>query len=193
MLRRNTIVLLTTVALIAPMICARADMPSLDPQLALPLLFKVLAYDESLDARHDSTIAAYAVYDPDNAASYRLWTKSKEFVRNNPDLRVRGRRVDLRPLALAQSKDPSGLAVADRYGIILLLNIDSSAAVAVADTARARGYHTFAFPATAMPPATGVALTWDGNRPAIVVNLPVTQAEGSQYSSRLLQVCRVIR
>lgn len=162
--------------------------------LQVPLLLKILTYDRSFEfkAKHAVTIAvAFVASDPASVAAKDAMIKTLE--------QVSGRTIKNLPIrwAAVEFKDAAGFdrAVrASRANVLYVAPGLGGQIGAILKTSRSYAVTT----ATGVPEfvqrgiAVGIGIK-PGNKPDILINLPSSRSEGSEFDASLLRIATVVK
>lgn len=172
---------------------ARAQSMALPAELQVPLILKILTYDRQLETKGRKELAIGIVFDPADGAS----SKAAEQV-SDTLYKFTGKTVKKLPLKyyLVEFTGPADLqATIQKRGINVLYLCPgiSRSLESVLKISHAQGITT----ATGVPDyvrrgvAVGIGVFQD--KPQILINLPSSRSEGSEFDASLLQIATVLR
>jgi len=157
-------------------------------------LLRILAYDRNLKSRAGDSVNILAVYQDGNDASDS--TKSemiRAVTKIAKDTQVAGLSVRINSVAFS---DVAGLeeAIGNAHAAALYLcpGLDGSVG-AISDLARRRSVLTFTGVEPWVRQALSIGLVARDSKPAVVVNLPASKAEGADLDPALLRLAEVLR
>lgn len=156
------------------------------------ILARVLSYELTLDERSGSSVGVAVVYKPGNAASEANaddWLRAFEALSS---LKIKDKPF----FSLRVPYGASELAAAvERQGADVLLLADGLGAEAplIARYARSKQVLTASNDAALVERHTTVAVTEEGDKLKVVINLASAQGEGVRFSSHLLKLAKLIR
>ncbi|HET7745738.1 MAG TPA: YfiR family protein [Vicinamibacteria bacterium] len=173
---------------------ARAQAMPFPVDLQVPLLLKILTYDRSFEfkAKQAVTIAvAFDAADPSSVAAKDAMIKTLE--------QVSGRTIKNLPIkwTAVEFKDAAGFDRAVRASRANVLYVSPGLGdhlAAILKTSRSYAVTT----ATGVPEfvqrgiAVGIGVK-PGNKPDILINLPSSRSEGSEFDASLLRIATVVK
>ena len=162
-------------------------------EIQVPLLFKILTFDRRLETRPPGNVIVIAVvFQTGYRASLVARNQIVDALKAMEDSTISGHPVHW---VAVEWKDGEQLRLAlihERTDVVYVTPLRGVELDPIMRTARAAGMTTF----TGVPLyveqglALGVGIVRE--RPQIIVNLPATRAEGSDFTSQLLRVSKVI-
>jgi hypothetical protein len=190
--RRFGLVLGLVALLRATGLAAAEPMP-LTPDLQVPLILKILTYDRHFEAKAGRDLAIGIVYAPADPSSVKAANDISDTLFRFAGKTVK--RLGIRyfliefttPEKLEQSIAQRGISV------LYLAPGNAKNLAAVTKVSQARGITT----ATGVPDyvrkgvSVGIGIADD--RPQILINLPSTKAEGSEFDLSLLRIATVLK
>jgi len=172
---------------------ARAQEMAAPAEVQIPLLFKIMTFDRTLGTRPRGEVIVIAVvFQTGFRASLVARNQIVDALKAMQDSTISGHPV--RWVAV-EWKDGEQLRLAlirERADVVYLTPVRGVDLNPITATARAGGMTTF----TGVPfyVEQGLALSVGivRDRPQIIVNLPASRAEGSDFTAQLLRLCKVI-
>ncbi len=177
-------------ALLRPAAALAAEPMPLAPDLQLPLILKVLTYDRHFETKASGELVLGIVYNQDDQDSLKVASTVIQTL-----LRFSGKTVKRLPIRFSLVPIASLEASVEQLKINVLYvapgnarHLDSLTALS-----RAKGITT----ATGVPDyvrrgiAVGIGVSDD--RPQILINLPASKSEGSEFEAGLLRVATVVK
>jgi hypothetical protein len=172
---------------------ARAESMALPAELQVPLILKILTYDRQFEAKAKTEVAIGIVFDPADGPS----AKSAEQI-SDTLFKFTGKTVKKLPLKYYLVEFTSGPdleATVKKRGINVLYLCPGIAKSlqSVLKISQSQSITT----ATGVPDyvrrgvAVGIGVFQD--KPQILINLPSSKSEGSEFDASLLQIATVLR
>jgi hypothetical protein len=184
-------------AVLAGLLCAPAagtePMP-FKPDVQITLLLKILTYDRSFPVKNRSGVKIGVVYVASDAESVQVKDEILKTLQLVADRTIKN--VPITAVAL-EYKDPKALAAAVRSGGINVFYIAPGNAESLTELLRmshTKGITT----ATGVPEyvnrgvAIGIGIKAD-KKPDILINLPSSRQEGSEFDASLLRIATVVK
>ncbi len=162
-------------------------------EIQIPLLFKILTFDRSLGTRapgNDIVIAV--VFQTGYRASLVARNQIVDALEAMEDATISGHPVHWVAIEWKDGEQLRLALIQERTDVVYVTPLRGVELAPITGVARAGSMTTF----TGVPLYVehGVALSVGivRDRPQIIINLPATRAEGSDFTSQLLRVSRVI-
>jgi hypothetical protein len=168
---------------------AQGDMP--DPKVAMPILLKVLTYDQHFDTRGTGDFVVLVASEPGQAAAREqilgvLKGLSVSSIKNRP----------LKFVA-AEFKDEASLsaeiAKAKAQAVLAVPGISANGVVQISEVAQDNQVYTLALDSTMVEKALAVGVTNNGGRPQIVINEKASKQVGVKFETSVLKLAKVIQ
>jgi hypothetical protein len=181
------------VLLVLTSLPARAQSMALPAELQVPLILKILTYDRQFEAKAKKEVAIGIVFDPADAASGKAAEQVSDTL-----YKFSGKTVKKLPLKyyLVEFTSEAELeATVKKRGINVLYLCPgiTKSLQSVIKISQAQSITT----ATGVPDyvrrgvAVGIGVFQD--KPQILINLPSSKSEGSEFDASLLQIATVLR
>lgn len=170
-----------------------ASSARLPPEHVARLLLRVVAHDRALAQSEVDALTVVVLYRAGEAESEIERLDVEELLRrHSAGMRIRGRPLRIVSTAYA---DPEQLAasLADRRGAIFICRGLRDVFDSISAVSRQRHLLTVAGSADLVQRGASVGLVREGNRPAVIVNLAASKAEGAELDPDLLSLAQVIR
>lgn len=192
MTRRASVValVLAFVALAAPIAAAADSAIGIDKLVAI--LVRALAYDRSLDARAGDAVVV-AVLSTNDRASRATSAAVLEAFKPLTSARLQGRPLSA---VAVEWTDAAALGVViTQHGVdaVILCPGLEPALPAIIELARRTKVTTLTTVPAFVEQGAAVGVTMEDGKPRLLVNLTASRAEGSQLSSELVGLAKVIR
>ena len=183
--------------MVAALLCASpgiAEPMPFPPDVQITLLLKILTYDRSFQAKARSGVTIGVVYVGSDPESVRTKDEILKTLQLVSDRTIKN--VPIRSVAL-EYRDPLSLEKAVRNGGINVFYIAPGNAASLQQLLRmshTRGITT----ATGVPEyvqrgvAIGIGIKAD-KKPDILINLPNSRQEGSEFDASLLRIATVVK
>ena len=164
------------------------------PDVQITLLLKILTYDRSFLAKSKSGVTIGVVYVPTDAQSVKTKDEVLKTLQLVADRTIKN--VPIRAVAL-EYKDPNSLLKAVTAGGVNVFYIapgNAESLQALLKVSHTRGITT----ATGVPEyvtrgvAIGIGIKAD-KKPDILINLPNSRQEGSEFDASLLRMATVVK
>lgn len=167
---------------------ARAEVPA-DKQAIVVL--RVLAYDHALEARAGEVVRLAVVHGRSAAAldcAGRMRSALDELSRR---VVVTGKKVEVDTLAASQVSGPS--LVHHRFSVLYVCGGSESELPGIVKAARTARALTFTDQPIYLTRGLSIALSKDGARIGISVNLEAARAEGARLAGQMLRLSKVVK
>jgi hypothetical protein len=173
---------------------AGAEPMPFPPDVQITLLLKILTYDRSFQAKAKSGVTIGVVYVPGDPQSVKAKDEILKTLRLIADRTIKN--VPIKAVAL-EYRDPAALAKAVTAGSVNVFYIapgNSDSLQQLLRMSHTRGITT----ATGVPEyvhrgvAIGIGIRPD-NKPEILINLPNSRQEGSEFDASLLRIATVVK
>ncbi len=178
--------------LCAPAVGAEAMPFPADVQITL--LLKILTYDRSFPAKAKSGVTIGVVYVPSDPQSVKAKDEIIKTLQAVSDLRIKNVPIKFQPI---EYRNPASLETAVRTGGVNVFYIAPGNAEGLDQllkVSHTRGITT----ATGVPEyvqrgvAIGIGIKAD-KKPDILINLPNSRSEGSEFDASLLRIATVVK
>jgi hypothetical protein len=172
---------------------AAAEPMPLTPDLQVPLILKILTYDRHFEAKAGAELVIGIVYAPVDPSSVKAANDVADTL-----YRFSGKTVKRLPIRyfLIEFTTPENLARSIAQRAISVLYVAPGNAQnleGIARVSQARGVTT----ATGVPDyvrkGVSVGIGVADDRPQILINLPSTRSEGSEFDASLLRIATVLK
>jgi len=184
-------------AALAALLCAPAagtePMP-FPADVQITLLLKILTYDRSFQAKAKTGVTIGVVYVPSDPQSVKAKDEIIKTLQAVSDLRIKNVPIKFQPI---EYRNPASLETAVRTGGVNVFYIAPGNAEGLAQllkVSHTRGITT----ATGVPEyvqrgvAIGIGIKAD-KKPDILINLPNSRSEGSEFDASLLRIATVVK
>jgi hypothetical protein len=173
---------------------AHAQEMAAPAEVQIPLLFKILTFDRGLGARPPGKVIVIAVvFQTGFRASLVARNQIVDALKAMQDATISGHPV--RWVAV-EWKDGEQLRQAlnhERTDVVYLTPVRGVELDPITRAARTGGMTTFTGVTRYVEQGLALSVGIVRERPQIIVNLPATRAEGSDFTSQLLRLCKVIQ
>jgi len=172
---------------------AQAQKMAAPAEIQVPLLFKILTFDRRLATRPPGDVMVIAVvFQTGYRASLVARNQIVDALKAMEDSTISGHPVRWVAVEWIDEEQVRLALIRERTDVVYVTPLRGVELHPLVRTARAAGMTTF----TGVPlyVEQGVALSIGivRERPQIIVNLAATRAEGSDFTSQLLRLCKVI-
>ena len=172
---------------------AQAQKMAAPAEVQVPLLFKILTFDRRLATRPPGDVLVIAVvFQTGYRASLVARNQVVDALKAMQDSTISGHPVRWVAVEWIDEAQVRLALIRERTDVVYVTPLRGVELHPLIRTARAAGMTTF----TGVPlyVEQGVALSIGivRERPQIIVNLAATRAEGSDFTSQLLRVCKVV-
>ena len=172
---------------------AQAQKMAAPAEVQVPLLFKILTFDRRVGTRPPGNVIVIAVvFQTGYRASLVARNQIVDALKAMQDSTISGHPVRWVAVEWIDEEQVRLALIRERTDVVYVTPLRGVELHPLIRTARAAGMTTF----TGVPlyVEQGVALSIGivRERPQIIVNLPATRAEGSDFNSQLLRVSKVI-
>jgi hypothetical protein len=184
-------VLTAALATAAPAARAADQMP-VPAELQVPLLLKILTYDRNLESRAKAELNIGVVFDPADASSVRAKNEIAAILGKVADKTVK--KLPIKYVPIEYKALPELEATVKSRGVNLLYltpglrNVEELIRFSQANRiTTATGVRSFMEKGVAV----GVGVRQD--KPEIIINLPASRSEGSEFDASLLRIATVLK
>jgi hypothetical protein len=172
---------------------AQAQKMAAPAEVQVPLLFKILTFDRRVGTRPPGNVIVIAVvFQTGYRASLVARNQIVDALKAMQDSTISGHPVRWVAVEWIDEEQVRLALIRERTDVVYVTPLRGVELHPLIRTARAAGMTTF----TGVPlyVEQGVALSIGivRERPQIIVNLAATRAEGSDFTSQLLRLCKVI-
>jgi hypothetical protein len=172
---------------------AQAQKMAAPAEVQVPLLFKILTFDRRVGTRPPGNVIVIAVvFQTGYRASLVARNQIVDALKAMQDSTISGHPVRWVAVEWIDEEQVRLALIRERTDVVYVTPLRGVELHPLIRTARAAGMTTF----TGVPlyVEQGVALSIGivRERPQIIVNLAATRAEGSDFTSQLLRVCKVV-
>lgn len=156
------------------------------------LLIKILDFDRLFQPGPRNEVVLGIIYQRKYRPSLEIQEELAQLIKKSGDKTETGLRLRAVPIDLLEDTDLRRQITANNIRVIYvapLRSVDLGGIVSVSRELKIKsftGMHEYA------AHGIGITLALKGDKPLIIVNLPATKAEGSNYSSQLLGLAQVI-
>ncbi len=159
----------------------------------IPLFLKILTYDNNLGREDPGTVTVGIVYTEGDEESEDLKVALEENLREYSDKTLKGH--PMRFLSLPFNSVSSLRESVRTHGIkVLYVAVsDISEIRSITDVSRSMDALTISGNPAHVSQGVSVVLGIKEKKPEIIVNLPSSRKEGTDFSAHLLRVCRVMQ
>lgn len=162
-----------------------------DPVREAAILVRALSYERNLPARAGEDVVVAVVHEPADAASAEMGAAVLAAFQQHEGATVQG--LALRAVSVPWGAEaPAALDVAGADVVYVCAALDASLPALLA-LARETKRITMAHDEASVLQGASIAVVEQGGAPRIVVNLPASKEEGSEFGSELLSLAKVIR
>lgn len=191
-LRRLGLVLGLAVLVRAGVAAAAEPMP-LTPDLQVPLILKILTYDRHFEAKAGPELVIGIVYAPADPSSVKAANDVSDTL-----YRFAGKTVKRLPIRyfLVEFTTPENLerSIAQRSISVLYVAPGNARNLAgISKVSQARGVTTTTGVPDYVKRGVSVGIGVADERPQILINLPSTRSEGSEFDASLLRIATVLK
>ena len=183
-------------AALAALLCAPAAAAEAMPfsaDVQITLLLKILTYDRSFTAKAKSGVTIGVVYVPSDPQSVKAKDEIVKTLQAVSDLRIKNVPIKFQPI---EYRNPASLETAARSGVNVFYIAPGNAEILdqVLKVSHRSGITT----ATGVPEyvqrgvAIGIGIKAD-KKPDILINLPNSRSEGSEFDASLLRIATVVK
>jgi hypothetical protein len=159
----------------------------------VPLILKLLTYENTLMSLHEQTIEMGILYRPRDSESKRAFEQFRKEMSLYSDRTIHDRRLILVPLGVAQA-DSVGTIIR-RSGVDVVYvgpGFEGDLGAIKVATRRGKVLSVTGVPAY-VEQGLCVAAVRRGDQAGITLNLEASREEGRDWNASLLQLCRIIR
>jgi hypothetical protein len=188
---RASLLLAAALAMAAPSALAADAMP-VPADLQVPLLLKILTYDRNFEAKTKAELNIGVVFDPGDAASVKAKNEVAEILGKVADKTVKKLPIKYVPIEYKTLADLEATVKARGVNLLYLTpglrNVEELIRFSHANRiTTATGVRSFVERGVAV----GVGVRQD--KPEILINLPASRSEGSEFDASLLRIATVLK
>jgi hypothetical protein len=166
--------------------------PSLaQAKVAIPILLKVLTYDETFDSRGSGPFTVAVASEPgQEAARAELTDELKTLTVTS----IKNRPLKFVPIEFKDEKSLSSeLTRSSADAILAVPGLSSSGVKTLSMVAEKAKRYSLALDASMVEQALSVGVTTDGGKPQIVINDRASKAVGAKFDVAVLRLARVVK
>ena len=158
-----------------------------------PLLLKVLVFDRNFEARSGDELVMGIMYQSEHRRSDNVKDALLQTIEESPLRTVKGVPVRAAPIDISHLTDLSGALARHQVDIVYVAPLRAFDLERIVRVSRERKVTTM----TGIPEYcdAGIAVGIDlrGGKPEILIDVHAARAEGAEFSSRLLRLCKIVR
>jgi hypothetical protein len=172
---------------------AHAQEMAAPAEVQIPLLFKILTFDRRLGARPQGKVIVIAVvFQTGFRASLVARNQIVDALKTMEDATISGHPVRWVAVEWKDGEQLRQALIRERTDVVYLTPVRGVELDPITSAARAGGMTTFTGVTRYVEHGLALSVGIVRERPQIIVNLPATRAEGSDFTSQLLRLCKVI-
>ena len=165
---------------------------SVPEELQVSIFLKILTYDRSLETKVKDTIRIGVLYFPENARSKKNKEAIIESLELNKDKTINGIPFNFMEIELGSEKRWEEVTKEKKINVLYVTSDGSDIIKRISPITQAKKILTITGTVDYVNQGISVGLTVKEEKPQVVINLPSAKAEGSDFSSNLLRLCKVI-
>jgi hypothetical protein len=163
-------------------------------EIQVPLLFKILTFDRRLGTRPAGDVLVIAVvFQTEYRASLVARNQIVDALKAMEDSTISGHPVRWVAVEWQDAEQIRLALIHERADVVYVTPLRGVELDPLVRAARAGGMTTFTGVPLYVEQGLALSVGIVRDRPQIIVNLPATRAEGSDFTSQLLRVCKVIQ
>ena len=172
---------------------AHAQEMAAPAEIQVPLLFKILTFDRRLETRPPGNVIVIAVvFQTGYRASLVARNQVVDALKAMQNSTISGHPVRWVAVELKEREQVRLALIHERTDVVYVTPLRGVELDPLVRAARAGGMTTFTGVPLYVEQGLALSVGIVRDRPQIIVNLPATRAEGSDFTSQLLRVCKVI-
>jgi hypothetical protein len=172
-------------------VCAQEIDVPVDVQV--PLFLKILSFDRNLKTRSGKEVVIGVIYQGKMRASLKAMEEFIAAVNTSPPQDVGNIPVRCVPIEVGAGSDVASTIATNNVNILYITPLRAVDMVALAGFCRSKQVPALTGVAEYIQSGAAVSIGIKGDRPEIVVNLPVAKAEGMDFDSQLLKLAKIIQ
>jgi hypothetical protein len=165
---------------------------SVPEELQVSIFLKILTYDRSLGERVKDTIRIGVLYFPEDAQSKKNKEAILESLKLNKDKTINGIPFNFMEFEFGSDKRLEEMCQEKRINVFYVTSNGSDIIKRISSITQAKKILTITGRVDYVNHGISVGLTVKEEKPQVVINLPSTKAEGSDFSANLLRLWKVI-
>jgi len=159
----------------------------------VPIFFKILSFDRNFKSRMNGEIVIGVVYQGDVRASLNAADNFTEAVKKSSTPDLEGIPVRCVQIDLSAEPDFASAAVKNKINIVYLTQLRSVDIGAISEACRTKQLLVLTGVPDYIETVAAVGLGLKGDKPQIIINLPLAKAEGVDFNSQMLKLAKVIQ
>ena len=172
---------------------AQAQKMAAPAEIQVPLLFKILTFDRRLATRPPGDVMVIAVvFQTGYRASLVARNQIVDALKAMEDSTISGHPVRWVAVEWIDEEQVRLALIRERTDVVYVTPLRGVELHPLIRTARAAGMTTFTGVPLYVDQGVALSIGIVRERPQIIVNLAATRAEGSDFTSQLLRLCKVI-
>lgn len=177
-------------AAICPILLASQEM-KVPMDLQVQLLMKILSFDRNLKTRVGTELVIGIIYQSKFSFSYNAKEEFLASVNRLPQKEIESIPIRVVPINIEDETKIDGAILNNDVDILYLTPLSTVDVNKISEICQAKKILTIAGIPDYVESGIAVSLGIKGTKPKIIINLPAAQAEGSDFSSRLLNLADV--
>lgn len=165
----------------------------LDVEYQVPLILKLLTYENTLMALHRQTIEMGVVYRPKDPESNRTFQRFRDQMKLYEDRTVHDRRLVLVSIPVAAADSVAAVIRRASVDVVYIGPGFDADLSSIKTTTRSRKILSVTGVPSYVEAGLSVAVVRRGDQAGITLNLDASKEEGRDWNASLLQLCRIIR
>lgn len=164
------------------------------PQEAqFPFLLKILTYDRALKENAQDTLNLGLLYNPEDDSSVEDKDRVLEAFKQYRDKKVSGLSLEILPFDYSTFHNLPELLPGKRIHVLIIATGNGDLQHEIIGLTRERKILSFSTSPELVERGVSVGIDLVEDRMKIVINYEATKMEGSNFSARLLKICRIVR
>ncbi|MFH1336142.1 MAG: YfiR family protein [Candidatus Zixiibacteriota bacterium] len=165
---------------------------TLPEEIQVPLLLKILTYDRSMEGKAKDTLRIGVLYYPNDDQSKKNKNSIMEYLKNNKDKTINGIPFSFVEIGFISGKQ-LGDAVTRKNIMVLYITSDGNHTIKeISELTQTKKILTMTGRVDYVDLGISVGLGIEDEKSQIVINLPSARAEGSDFSAKLLKLCKIV-
>ena len=160
----------------------------------VPIILKVLTYDRQFEARARGAVTIGIIHDPTDPASAQAMSEVSDTLYEARDKTVKRLPIRYFQIEYTGSEDLARFSEEKAISVYYLApGLSPEALEGVLEVSHARGITTITGVPDYVERGVSVGIGERRNRPQILINLPASRSEGSEFDASLLRIATVLK
>ena len=164
----------------------------LPEEIQVSLLLKILTYDRSMEAKAKDTLRIGVLYYPNDDQSKKNKNAIMKYLGSNKDKTINGIPFSFVEISFISGKKLGDVVTRKKIMVLYVTSDGNKGIKEISELAQTRKILTMTGRVDYVDLGISVGLGIEDEKSQIVINLPSARAEGSDFSAKLLKLCKIV-